>query len=152
MFLLVSCPVMFMFFHFLTIIRFSSNNLHFALQPSTQVARALRGHALFGALFESSPEQMGLEHPGAAQEAAEGRPLVLLFKSKENRCLEKCLVYVKAFISKDALDINVKKIECIMMCLVFLGVEMLSFLKNYLLFLCGELGPKLFWGCWPPSD
>ena len=49
-----------------------------------QVARELRGHALFGAVFNGSPAEMGIDFRAASEvEASDGRPLVLLFKPKE---------------------------------------------------------------------
>jgi len=48
-----------------------------------QVARELRGHALFGAVFNGSPAEMGIDFRVASEVEADGRPLVLLFKLKE---------------------------------------------------------------------
>lgn len=48
-----------------------------------QVARELRGHALFGAVFNGSPAEMGIDFRAASEVASDGRPLVLLFKPKE---------------------------------------------------------------------
>lgn len=53
-----------------------------------QVARELRGHALFGAVFNGSPAEMGIDFRVASEVEADGRPLVLLFKPKENRHVE----------------------------------------------------------------
>eukprot|EP00931_Biecheleriopsis_adriatica_P085816 TRINITY_DN60604_c0_g1_i1.p1 TRINITY_DN60604_c0_g1~~TRINITY_DN60604_c0_g1_i1.p1 ORF type:complete len:1602 (-),score=424.61 TRINITY_DN60604_c0_g1_i1:26-4804(-) len=67
-----------------------------------EVARELRGHALFGAVFDGlTPKDMGIDRdaapafrpPSAVAEATEKdpvaeRPLVLLFKPKENRHVE----------------------------------------------------------------
>ena len=47
-----------------------------------QVARELRGHALFGAVFQGTPADMGIDFTGEHSEVS-GRPLVLLFKPKE---------------------------------------------------------------------
>jgi len=62
------------------------------------VARQLRGHALFGAIFGGQqPRDYGIDHDGLAPAAGgegqaqgegAGRPLILLFKPKENRHVE----------------------------------------------------------------
>jgi len=56
------------------------------------VARQLRGHALFGAVFGSrEPREFGIEHdatPRVAEDNNTDRPLVLLFKPKEQRHVE----------------------------------------------------------------
>ncbi|CAK9067557.1 Protein disulfide-isomerase 2 (PDI2) [Durusdinium trenchii] len=55
-----------------------------------QAARALRGHALFGAVFRGhTPSTMGIEWEGDWDSSGhETRPLVLLFKPKEERHVE----------------------------------------------------------------
>ena len=55
-----------------------------------QAARALRGHALFGAVFRGhTPSTMGIEWEGDWDSSGhETRPLVLLFKPKEERSLD----------------------------------------------------------------
>ncbi|CAJ1372070.1 unnamed protein product [Effrenium voratum] len=52
------------------------------------VARQLRGHALFGAVFQGLPSDMGIDFRPTTVAASDGRPLVLLFKPKEQRHVE----------------------------------------------------------------
>lgn len=62
---------------------FNPSGSDFWLNRFRQVARRLRGHALFGAIF-GTPADMGIEWRGPTEE----RPVVLLFKPKEQRHVE----------------------------------------------------------------
>lgn len=63
-----------------------------------EVARQLRGHALFGAVFQGTPAEMGIEgiddplEPLEAPLNGSQRPLVLLFKPKEMLGLPRILM------------------------------------------------------------
>ena len=63
---------------------FNHSGSHKWLRRFRQVARQLRGHALFGAVF-GTPQHMGIDWQGT--HSTEG-PLVLLFKPKEQRHVE----------------------------------------------------------------